>query len=488
MTVKLSEELLHDALASGLHRLVNYTLPSQWSKRGCGWQELWQEAPYAGFYASCDGISLIYSIASSQDQMALKLARCVFCHHVRRVVDASVNTRDPNKTFSRRTAASTTMKVAKFLHAYVALGAPQEYSHLAQQYSKLLVDGSNEGTWGFTLHTGADARPAPTVEAAVALAKLDPTSFEIEKTISYLAQLLDCISDEPSAPIESEGLIALWGLSMLLSLMEATTHSRLADTLNIFAKKPAIMRHELWVEHFTNRSSAHHDYYSLNLTLLFASTVLNLYQNGIIPLLHVEMLGPLIYHLATETKKQGYFKSPNNPQLRFWEYNQAMTVMYQFAQFMAGTKDFNGGPFMYVAPNHFRTTHFVTDPNLIVVLMPFAPDWSEDVFHIFKSAGQSRGYTVWRADQEFTDDNIMQTIWNKINQAKLVIADCTGRNPNVFYELGICHTIGKPVFICTQRREAIPFDIGGIRSFEYKILPSGLRSLETRVGNFIDQL
>jgi hypothetical protein len=41
----------------------------------------------------------------------------------------------------------------------------------------------------------------------------------------------------------------------------------------------------------------------------------------------------------------------------------------------------------------------------------------------------------------------MWDVWNSIYSSSIIIADCTGRNPNVFYELGIAHTLGKPVIL-----------------------------------------
>ena len=82
----------------------------------------------------------------------------------------------------------------------------------------------------------------------------------------------------------------------------------------------------------------------------------------------------------------------------------------------------------------------------------------------------------------------MQTIWEHINKARFIIADCTGRNPNVFYELGIAHTIGKKVFLCAQKRKDFPFDISAIRSYEYGILPNQIRKLRKELTAFVDSL
>jgi hypothetical protein len=58
-------------------------------------------------------------------------------------------------------------------------------------------------------------------------------------------------------------------------------------------------------------------------------------------------------------------------------------------------------------------------------------------------------------------------IYSAIRQAKIIIADCTGRNANVFYEIGIAHGIGKDVVLISQSKKDIPFDVGHRRFVIY---------------------
>jgi hypothetical protein len=58
--------------------------------------------------------------------------------------------------------------------------------------------------------------------------------------------------------------------------------------------------------------------------------------------------------------------------------------------------------------------------------------------------------TVKRVDDFFTAHHVMADVWRGIWGARAILADCTGRNPNVFYEIGVAHTIGRPVVLITQ--------------------------------------
>jgi hypothetical protein len=90
------------------------------------------------------------------------------------------------------------------------------------------------------------------------------------------------------------------------------------------------------------------------------------------------------------------------------------------------------------------------------------------------------GLTVRRADDFFTAHSVVWDIWKAIVSARLIVADCTDRNPNVFYEIGLAHTIGKPTILVTQKSEDIPFDLQHLRYIAYQLTPRGMRDFETK--------
>ncbi|MGD1951182.1 MAG: hypothetical protein ACFB14_16245 [Leptolyngbyaceae cyanobacterium] len=114
----------------------------------------------------------------------------------------------------------------------------------------------------------------------------------------------------------------------------------------------------------------------------------------------------------------------------------------------------------------------------VFVVMPFLKElqtvYSDHIMHV----AQQLAVTIARGDDFFTADSIISDIWDAINAAKVIIADCTGRNPNVFYEIGIAHTLGKPVILTAQSVNDIPFDIQHIRTVLYEFTPRGMREYE----------
>jgi hypothetical protein len=114
----------------------------------------------------------------------------------------------------------------------------------------------------------------------------------------------------------------------------------------------------------------------------------------------------------------------------------------------------------------------------ILTVMPFSAELKPIYEEHIKVVVKELGLSVVRADDFFATSAVIADIWNAINAVKIIIADCTGRNPNVFYEIGIAHTLGKPVILLAQNAEDIPFDIQHLRALLYTCTPHGLEELE----------
>jgi hypothetical protein len=76
---------------------------------------------------------------------------------------------------------------------------------------------------------------------------------------------------------------------------------------------------------------------------------------------------------------------------------------------------------------------------------------------------------------------VIQDVISLIDRSAFVICDCTGRNPNVFYEIGIAHSLGKEVILITQNGDDVPFDLRHLRYLQYLNNGEGLVELEARL-------
>jgi hypothetical protein len=95
----------------------------------------------------------------------------------------------------------------------------------------------------------------------------------------------------------------------------------------------------------------------------------------------------------------------------------------------------------------------------VFVLMPFAKEL-DDLYQLgIKACCTEAGAYCERVDETFFEEGIVSRIYNQISKADIVVAEMTGRSPNVFYEVGYAHALGKRVILLTATAQDIPFDL-----------------------------
>lgn len=99
------------------------------------------------------------------------------------------------------------------------------------------------------------------------------------------------------------------------------------------------------------------------------------------------------------------------------------------------------------------------------VIMPFSPELHYFYLYMKKYIEEVHNICCERADGQVLTMPILDKINDSIQNADVIIADCSGRNPNVFYELGIAHAQGKKVILITK--DPINEAPSDIRHFEF---------------------
>lgn len=134
------------------------------------------------------------------------------------------------------------------------------------------------------------------------------------------------------------------------------------------------------------------------------------------------------------------------------------------------------------SPNIFNLPVDSVDPNLVSVMMPFSPLLSQ-VYGSIQSAAQQQGLVCTRADNIWDHSTVIQDIFSLIFRSFIVVCDFTDKNPNVFYEAGIAHTLGKHVIPITQSEQDIPFDLQHHRYIKYLNNSEGLGELQKALSS-----
>lgn len=140
------------------------------------------------------------------------------------------------------------------------------------------------------------------------------------------------------------------------------------------------------------------------------------------------------------------------------------------------------------SPTVFNISPFEkVEQKLIALMMPFDTGFNA-VRDAVYSVAKELDLECKRADDIWEHSSIIQDIVSLIDRSRVVICDCTGKNPNVFYEAGIAHTLGREVVIIAQNDLDVPFDLRHLRYIKYLNNTQGLGELSSQIKNRIQTI
>ena len=139
------------------------------------------------------------------------------------------------------------------------------------------------------------------------------------------------------------------------------------------------------------------------------------------------------------------------------------------------------------APYVFQVPDGHVELDVVAVMMPFSMEF-DCVYESIKKASSTCKLRCLRADDIWEDTTIIQDIFTLIFRAQVVIVDFSGKNPNVMYETGIAHTLGKHVIPISQSLADVPFDMQHHRILKYLPNAEGLSKLSTDLAAKLRQI
>jgi len=103
------------------------------------------------------------------------------------------------------------------------------------------------------------------------------------------------------------------------------------------------------------------------------------------------------------------------------------------------------------------------------VAMPYKPKWSKAIETVIQISADQSNFLAKVSRNSEKPGLITSQIWNEIRRAEVVVAEISDENPNVFYELGFAHALGKEVILLSQNVLNRPFDISTARLLHYRV-------------------
>lgn len=157
----------------------------------------------------------------------------------------------------------------------------------------------------------------------------------------------------------------------------------------------------------------------------------------------------------------------------FWRNHWAVKDVDLYRFLLRNVRPRRQRPTVFQIPEHENI-----EATLASAMMPFDVAFNT-VYDSIRQAADNVGLRCRRADDIWENAAIIQDVVALIDRSRVVVCDCTGRNPNVFYEAGIAHTLGREVILITQSEHDIPFDLRHLRYVKYLNNAEGRAALVT---------
>jgi hypothetical protein len=145
------------------------------------------------------------------------------------------------------------------------------------------------------------------------------------------------------------------------------------------------------------------------------------------------------------------------------------------------------GKKLYFTPSVFQAPSAEPDPNLISVMMPLDAAMNP-IWEGIQAVCKHHRFECLRANNVWQASAIIQDIFSLIYRSYIVICDFSGQNPNVFYECGVAHTLGKHVVPLAQHVNDIPFDLKHHRALIYHNNAEGIATMQQGLWDRIKTL
>jgi hypothetical protein len=127
-------------------------------------------------------------------------------------------------------------------------------------------------------------------------------------------------------------------------------------------------------------------------------------------------------------------------------------------------------------------------PPRLFVAMQFGEPYDTLYREVIQPEASDLGFDVVRIDEVYQPGIIFEDIKRHIAEAKVVIAEITAPNQNVFYELGYAHALNKPTILLAQRGKDLPFDIRSYRVIFYDDTIGGKPVVERALQNHLHSI
>jgi hypothetical protein len=135
-----------------------------------------------------------------------------------------------------------------------------------------------------------------------------------------------------------------------------------------------------------------------------------------------------------------------------------------------------------------RNYKVAKEPAKVFVVMQFTPPYNELYSDVIVPVCNDLGLVTVRSDETYGPGLIITDIAREIIEAKVIIADITPANPNVYYEVGYAHALNKPTILIAEKPTQLPFDVSPFRVLFYENTIGGKAKAEAGLRKHLEAI
>jgi hypothetical protein len=143
-----------------------------------------------------------------------------------------------------------------------------------------------------------------------------------------------------------------------------------------------------------------------------------------------------------------------------------------------------------ISSGEIRFTNFKVEKRVpkVFVVMQFTERYNELFDQVIKPVCKELGLQAHRADETYSPGLIIADIVKQLSESKIVIAEITEANPNVYYEVGYSHAMNKPTILIADKGIKLPFDVSAFRTLFYENSIGGKHKIENGLREFLSNI
>lgn len=480
-------EKAQQALALALDHMVEHKLPSVWTGKRSGWQELCSSSKFSGLYATCSAINLLIDHRDAYEaHIRDAVEELQYFYDIEKTYDVSGNAAQEEKTrlercqFLLRENCNITMKAIFFWNTYkklqekgISISNSPCFPAILERVKKQIIVAHDPNTGLFLPAKGntEDVSMMTTMYAFGLMQEFwSEKSKEILCTKKLLLNILKKYADggwhSNKAPSKFDQyimkrnlIVALYALSHSRGLLDDDETDLLQKTFFLTLADHNIRESFFIRESFSVAEAlTGRDDFTVDAKVLYLESVLSLVMAGILPCAVLECFMDDLTEIIDTVTEIGEY--------RYWDMlpsfshnvNGLMVLKSLIACLERCKKEFAA---VKISPLVLGKNCFSTIAHMSVVLfMPFTKERTSSFRASVQEVLEYAGFNVWCAQDDPFDALVISDIWNQLNMAQFAIIDCYESTANVMYEAGLAHGLGKRVLLCGKEDGDFPYESG----------------------------